>query len=169
MTQPPDIVIEVGDTQTHLTVDRARVAQVARQVLEMQAVRRAEVSIVLVDDATIRRVNREHLGHDWETDIVTFPLSEPGEPLLVAELVISAEMAATTARAAGSDPFAELMLYVVHGLLHLTGHDDLDAADRPAMRRREAEILTALGLPNTFDTIAPGGRPEPTETPPCSV
>jgi probable rRNA maturation factor len=166
MTPAPDIAIEVNNTQAHLTIDRERLATIARRVLMMQAVARAEVSITLVDDATIRRINREHLGHDWETDIVTFPLSAPGDPTLTADLVISAQMAASTAQAADSDAFAELALYLVHGLLHLTGYDDVRAADRPAMRRREAEVLRELGLPNTFEQIdSPGSM----ETPPCSA
>ena len=114
---------------------------------------RASISIALVDDATIQRVNRRHLGHDWPTDVISFPLSEPGRPDLAGELVVSAEMAAATARRGGVDPWAELALYVVHGLLHLCGYDDRAAADVDAMRRRESEILAREGLTNTFPLV----------------
>ena len=64
-------------------------------------------------------------------------------------------MAADTARDAGAEPYAELALYVVHGLLHLCGHDDRTEADAVAMRTREAEVLAAEGLTNTFPLVGP--------------
>ena len=82
--------------------------------------------------------------------------------LLEAELVISAEMAATTAREAGTNPNAELILYLVHGLLHLCGFDDRDDASADVMRSREAEVLQREGWDNTFPMIGPPGqRSEP--------
>ena len=85
--------------------------------------------------------------------MVSFVLSEPGEPALCGELVVSAERAAAIARRAGVDPQAELALYVVHGLLHLCGYDDQAPADADAMRRREGEILAREGLTNTFPLV----------------
>jgi probable rRNA maturation factor len=154
---PSSLVVEVSDTQAHLQVDPESLAGLARRVLRGEEVESASISIALVDDATIHALNRRHLGHDWPTDVITFRLSEPGEPVPVGELVISAEMASTTARASGFDPGAELALYLVHGLLHLCGYDDRSAEDVAAIRRREAEILAAEGLINTFPLV---GGPE---------
>src|SRR5262249_36361632 len=106
-----------------------------------------------VDDASIRALNRQHLEHDWPTDVITFRLSEPDDPELEAEIVLSAEMAVTTARESGADAQAELALYLVHGLLHLCGHDDRDETAAAAMRRREGEVLAELGVPNTFAMV----------------
>ena len=78
-------------------------------------------------------------------------------PVLAGELVISAERAASLARQLGIDPWAELALYVVHGLLHLCGYDDLADTDVDAMRRREGEILAREGLTNTFPLVDPPG------------
>ena len=155
MDEDPDgsLSIDVSDTQAHLRVDHAALASLARAVLRAQGVSRASISLTLVDDPTIHRINREHLEHDWPTDVITFPLSEPGDPELDAELVLSAEMAATTARHAGTDPDAELALYLVHGLLHLCGLDDRDDASSAQMRRREAELLEAAGLPHLFAAV----------------
>lgn len=151
--------VEISDTQAHLTVDRAALAALAARTLALEGRDCYSVSIVLVDNAAIHEMNRRHLGHDWPTDVITFPLSEPDEPMLAGELVVSAEMAAATAREAGVDPWAELALYVVHGLLHLCGRDDRNEEDAAAMRRREAEILAQLGLPNTFPLagLSPAG------------
>jgi probable rRNA maturation factor len=89
--------------------------------------------------------------------VISFLLTDPDEPVLAGELVVSAERAATVARRAGVDPWAELALYVVHGLLHLCGYDDLAAPDVDAMRRREGEILAREGLTNTFPLVDPTG------------
>lgn len=156
---PGGIEVDVSDTQSHLAVDPEAVSRLVSQVLAAEGVTRATISVALVDDATIHGVNRRHLGHDWPTDVLSFPLSDPGDGGPSGELVASAEMAANTAREAGVDAWDELALYLVHGLLHLCGHDDSAAGDRAAMRCREDEILARLGLSNTFPAATePGGR-----------
>ncbi|MBX6312502.1 MAG: rRNA maturation RNase YbeY [Isosphaeraceae bacterium] len=152
---PNSINVEFSDTQSHLSADHTALADLARRVLRAEGIERATISIALVDDATIREANRRHLDHDWPTDVISFPLSEPGDPVLEGELILSAEMAATTARQAGTDPRAELALYLVHGLLHLCGYDDETVAEAAVMRRREAELLAEAGLPNTFSMTGP--------------
>jgi probable rRNA maturation factor len=162
-TEPPDdrdaapgpdhqgpIAVEISDTQDHLRVDRRALTRLVRHVLAGEDVRRAAISVALVDDATIRALNRRHLDHDWPTDVISFALSDPGDPVLSGELVVSVEMAAASAREAGVDAWAEFSLYVVHGLLHLCGYDDRASADVAAMRQREDEVLAREGLPNTF-------------------
>ncbi len=100
-------------------------------------------------------LNRRHLDHDWPTDVISFVLSDPDDLALSAELVVSVEMAVATARQAEVPPWDELALYLVHGSLHLCGHDDQDAVDREVMRRREGEILEQFGLVNTFSLAFP--------------
>ena len=131
-------------------------------MLAGEGVHRATISVALVDDAAIHALNRRFLDHDWPTDVITFPLSEGDEPVLAGELVVSAETAAATARAAGVAPWHELALYLVHGLLHLLGYDDSADDDRHAMRRREDEVLSRLGLTNTFpaSAVTEGGARE---------
>jgi len=160
---PPDaagIEVEISDTQSHLPIDRDALARLARRALAAQGVGHASISIAVVDDPTIRAINARHLGHDWPTDVISFGLSDPGDPGLAGELVVSAEMAAATARASGVEPFAELALYVVHGLLHLSGLDDSTPDEAAAMRRREGEVLAGLGLANPFPLVGPPAGPE---------
>jgi probable rRNA maturation factor len=145
-----EIEVEVSDTQGHLAVDPRALAGLARRVLAGEGIARASLSLALVDDATIRAVNRRHLAHDRPTDVISFLFSEPGEPVLAGELVVSAEHATAVARRLETEPWPELALYVVHGLLHLCGYDDLSAPDAEAMRRREGEVLAREGLTNTF-------------------
>jgi probable rRNA maturation factor len=152
-TRIESIEIEISDNQSHLVVDPGFLDGLARRVLTAEGIECASISIALVDDATIRVINRRHLAHDWPTDVVSFVLSEPGDPTLVAELVVSAEMAVGTARDVGVDPKSELALYVVHGLLHLCGLDDQNPDDADVMRRREGEMLSLAGLINTYPLI----------------
>ncbi|MGE0193885.1 MAG: rRNA maturation RNase YbeY [Planctomycetota bacterium] len=106
------------------------------------------LAFVLVDDATIREVNARMLGHDWATDVITFPWGQA--PALEAELMLSVETARREAAERGHDPADELALYAVHGVLHLLGHDDHDPAARRRMRSAERRWLERLGRPAVF-------------------
>jgi probable rRNA maturation factor len=147
------IEVEISDTQHHLRVEAEELVGLVRAVLAAEGHPRASISIALVDQTTIHAINRSHLGHDWPTDVVSFPLSEPSDPVLTGELVVSAEMAVATAAEIGAIPRDELALYVVHGLLHLCGYDDVSEAEATEMRRREDELLAACGRTNPFELI----------------
>jgi probable rRNA maturation factor len=128
--------------------------QAAAAVLTAQNVRSAQISLVLTDDAEIRQINREFLGHDYPTDVISFLLTEAspatktidGEAQIDGELIISTETAQRVAAEQGCDAASEVVLYVVHGLLHLCGYDDQTESDRFLMRQHEHEILTRLNL-----------------------
>jgi len=138
------IEIAISDTQAHMNVDQTVVMRLVRDVLTAENRPVASISIALVDNDTIHRLNRQHLGHDWPTDVITFPLSDPDEPALSGELVISTEMAVAAARELSVEPSRELALYLVHGLLHLCGYDDSSEADAAVMNRRQAELLAVV-------------------------
>jgi probable rRNA maturation factor len=145
-----DLKVEICDTQSLLDVDAERLAGLARRVLEAQGIRRASISLALVDNRTSQRVNRDHLGHDWPTDVISFRLSDPADPELAGELIVSAEMARATAAEISADPWAELALYVVHGVLHMCGYDDHTDESAQVMRNQEDQALRHEGLCNTF-------------------
>jgi probable rRNA maturation factor len=142
--------IDISDQQPHLAVDARQLHDVVLRVLQEEQIDAAQISLVLVDDATIHRLNREFLGHDYPTDVISFALdqSPPGAlpRCLEGELVVSTETAVRLAATHGWSPQAELLLYVVHGLLHLCGYDDLSDEARPIMRARERQVLAAWQL-----------------------
>ena len=152
-SEPSIIEVEISDTQNHLKVDRESLIGLVRKTLLAQSEESASISLAIVDNATIHAINRTHLNHDWPTDVITIFYSS--HTSLQGELIISAELAVETAEEEGLDPWREFALYVVHGLLHLCGHDDKTEPERSAMRAREAEILHELGLTNTPSAIAP--------------
>lgn len=156
--EPPAFEIDVSDSQSRVAVDRAALGALVERVLRGEGIEAATISLAIVDDPTIHRVNRDHLNHDEPTDVVTFDLSDEGDDRLRGELVVSAETAARVAAEIGVEPRDELALYVVHGLLHLCGCDDLDEESAAEMRLREDAAMARLGLANPFRATS---RPAP--------
>jgi probable rRNA maturation factor len=139
--------IAVHAPQEIVPIDRGRMREVARAVLDGEAVKEYEISLAFVDNTTIHRLNKQYLDHDEPTDVLSFPYSAANAKKLEGELVIGVEVAKEQAAERGHDVQAELALYVVHGLLHLCGYDDKSPRDEQAMRERERHYLAALGLP----------------------
>jgi probable rRNA maturation factor len=121
-------------------INRRRLIDTARHVLAAQRIPKAELSVALVDDAMIHQLNRRYLAHDYPTDVITFPLSDRVEPLS-AEIVISVETAAREARQRGVPREHEVLLYLIHGILHLCGYDDSTPRAAARMRRRQQRLL----------------------------
>lgn len=140
--------VSIHSQQEAIVIDYGRMREVARAVLEGEGEPDAEISLAFVDNATIHALNKRFLNHDEPTDVLSFPLSDAKAKRLSGELVIGAEVALAQATERGHDVQAELALYVIHGLLHLCGGDDLEDEARAAMREKERQYLTLLGLPD---------------------
>ena len=151
----PNARLRAGSASDPAALTVCAVLSGQRAIRPCDGVAAASVSLAFVDDATIHRLNKQFLDHDEPTDVLTFPLSGPGAKTLEGEVVIGAEVARAQAAERGHDEQAELALYVIHGLLHLCGHDDTTAAAAQAMRGRERHYLQALGLPLIADPPPP--------------
>jgi probable rRNA maturation factor len=114
-----------------------------------------EVSVVLADDATVRALNRDYRGRDAPTNVLAFPQGEaaadpPVGPLLLGDVVLAYETVRREAAAQGKTLADHTRHLVVHGLLHLCGHDhDTDAA-AARMEGRETAILADLGVADPY-------------------
>ena len=113
-----------------------------------------DVDVVLVDDPTLAELHGRFLGDPSPTDVMSFDLGDDGGP--VGELYVSVDRAAAVAAARGVRVERELALYLVHGALHLCGHDDHEDDDRAAMRAAERAVLASLGYE---DDLAPHDLP----------
>jgi probable rRNA maturation factor len=120
----------------------------ARAVFEGEGVKACKVTLAFVDNAHIHRLNNQFLKHDEPTDVLTFPYTDAGAKQLEGEVVIGYEVAEEYAADRKHDANLELLLYVVHGCLHLCGYTDTDDAGEREMRAKEREYLTKLGLPD---------------------
>lgn len=112
-----------------------------QQLAEQFPAQLDNLSVALVSDRVIARLNRRYHGVTGPTDILTFDYGDGS-----AELIISVEAAIRQARQFHSTPSRELALYLIHGLLHLHGYDDRTPAQRRRMRAAERRCLRRAGL-----------------------
>lgn len=186
--------IDISDRQSALVFDGNSLRDAVLRALALEHVASAVLSISIVDNAAIHVINRDHLQHDFPTDVISFQLDfisadqrrsddnvendaedededfpdDSGDAVdddvddagsrevlsegraagatIEGEIIASAEMAASMAGDAKWSADAELILYVVHGLLHICGYDDLTPEEKCIMRARERAILSELGL-----------------------
>lgn len=147
----PLITIEVTSQQSILPIDAKRLEAAVREVLLEAEITTGEISIAVVDDPTMHELNRKHLNHDYPTDVLSFCLEEsPGQ--LKGEVVVSADTAIENARDYGWSPESELLLYVLHGTLHLVGFRDKGDAETLAMREAESRHLLRWGVETPADS-----------------
>jgi probable rRNA maturation factor len=137
--------ISVADEQSRLAVDAAQLTAAVESVLAASDYDSGSVSLAVVDDPTIHQINRQYLDHDYPTDVLSFVL-EDRLPYLEGELVVSTDTAAHNAAEYGWEALSELLLYVVHGTLHLVGYRDKTPEEIAKMRAAELLHLAALGV-----------------------
>ena len=122
----------------------------ARAALEHESESQdAELSIVLTDNEHLQELNLNYLGIDAPTDVLSFPASETDPETgarYIGDILISIPRAQAQADAAGHPLESEVQLLVVHGVLHLLGHDHAQARQKAKMWKAQAEILKRLGL-----------------------
>ncbi len=157
------IVVDVVDKQRRVRVGKAWLGGLVRRALLSEGIRAAEVAVLLADDRRIAVLHGEWLDDATPTDVITFDLSDPpglpgGDGVLRGDIVVSTETAARMAAEVGWTARLETAYYVLHGILHLAGHDDLSPGPRRAMRRRERTLLESLGLPAPPRPRAAAGR-----------
>ena len=122
----------------------------ARFALELQPDSAdADITIVLTDDRQLHELNRDFLGVDAPTDVLSFPSFEEDPETgasYLGDILISIPRAAQQALAGGHPLEAEVQLLVVHGVLHLLGHDHAEAEEKALMWNEQAKVLERLGL-----------------------
>lgn len=139
--------------------------KVVNEVLRIKGISLEEVDIdiTIVDDETIRELNRDNRGIDKVTDVLTFPnvdivlpfnlgdydeydLNPETGALNLGEIIIARNVMVVNASEYGHSATRECAFLVTHGMLHLLGYDHIDEADRAEMRRNEEEVLNNLGF-----------------------
>lgn len=156
-------------------VDSECIIAAVRHTLIRHGCKQAQLSIALVNDDCISRLNEQHLGHTGPTDVLSFDLNgdrrgdsvcfsggadvvdsadgadaEHAVAVIDGEIVLSLQTAQREAQRRGHSMLAEVVLYAVHGTLHLLGHDDCTVADAARMHEIEDDILAELGFGRVF-------------------
>lgn len=141
------MAVYLTDEQSDETVDHEDLVALARLVITEERVPSdMEVSLLLVDVATISVMNAEHMDKDGPTDVLAFPIDLPGEsppdsPAVLGDVMLCPTIAAQQATTAGHATQAELQLLVVHGILHLLGMDHAEPEEERVMFGRTDELL----------------------------
>lgn len=147
------IEIDLADRQSTHRFDADRAVSAVRQVVAEEGFARATVSIAVVDDDTIHDLNRRYLQHDYATDVLSF-VFERSSGHLNGEVIVSADTAAAAASEYGWSAEDELLLYVIHGALHLVGYDDQSPESQREMRNRERYYLGRFDLAPHYEDEA---------------
>ncbi len=132
-----------------LSVGEARLSALARHALtSMDVDSTAELSILMVAPAHIRRLNARFAGDDAATDVLSFPMmDEEDSPLLLGDIVLCPEVARANASRLGHSLDKELEVLLVHGALHLLGYDHQGSEDRAEMESHVGEIIASFRFP----------------------
>lgn len=158
-----DHKIEIADEQSQ-PLDPDPLIAAVKQILTDHEIVSSEVSIAVVDDPAIRSLNKQYLDHDFETDVISFVLDHDEEVgSLSGQLIVSSDTANRMAGEFGGSMQDELLLYVVHGTLHLVGYDDKDPADAREMRVAEKRYLRSFGVEHRWSPAVTGTEPNDRE------
>jgi probable rRNA maturation factor len=145
------IFIELNPDNSQ-TVEFDLVERAAQVTLKHQsAPEPADLTIVLSDDAQLHQLNLEYLGIDAPTDVLSFPAGEKDPEtgdLYLGDIIISVPRAAQQATATVHKMAPEVQLLVVHGVLHLLGHDHGEPEEKARMWKAQGEVLEELDLAN---------------------
>ena len=160
--QPPgrssrtDLILSIDDEAGLDDVARAWLADAAHRAVEC-ALKRAggvcqsgEVRVRVVDDAAMTTLHERHAGESGTTDVLTFDLREDADEPLDADIVVCRDEAQRQATSREITFERELLLYILHGVLHCLGHDDHDDEAYRRMHAEEDAVLDAIGVGRTF-------------------
>jgi probable rRNA maturation factor len=131
--------------------------ETVRAVLTDAGCGAAEVSLMLSDDAAVRTLNRRWRGKDAPTNVLSFPAGDdavPGAPRLLGDVVLAFETVAREAEAQAKPLTHHVRHLIVHGVLHLLGHDHERGREATRMENRERRILEAFGVPDPYAAMS---------------
>ena len=153
-----DVQIACADYQGP---DPAQLVQWTEQALAAAGMRRGDIAIRIVDADESRTLNLEYRGKDKATNVLSFPFDMPEGlpqdlPPVLGDLVICAPVVAAEATEQGKTEQAHWAHMIVHGVLHLLGHDHIDDAEADIMESLETDILAGFGFADPYNETGPG-------------
>jgi len=148
-------VIQVRDDVGDADIKVRRLKSDAQKLLHATGRTNSELSILLTDDAHIRELNRTHRGKDKATDVLSFPPSpssgQANEEKFLGDIVISVDTARRQAAGYDAPLQNEINRLLIHGVLHVLGHDHHEPAERAAMEAEERRLASAIAMPWPYD------------------
>lgn len=142
------MIVNVEDSQTSLKISSDQVKRLVQEVIEKEGQVCDEVNIYFVDTPAICKLHEEFFDDPSPTDCISFPLDEDPEgsqiSRLLGEVFICPETALAYAKKHQANPYEETTLYILHGLLHLMGHGDIEEQEAASMRKAEERHMQNL-------------------------
>lgn len=140
------VKIWIKNPQKILKLDLKKIREIAKTVFISEVKEKsAEFSLYFVNDKLMREYNLKYHKSDYSTDVLSFSLSNSLENI-IGEIIISVDTAKYHSRIFKTNPIYETYLYVIHGILHILGYDDLTPKDKRIMRKKEKFYLSLLKL-----------------------
>ena len=140
-------LLEILDEQDELAIDLEKVRTLCEHILDDGKIKSGKINVVLVNSDTIHQFNKDFLQHDYPTDTISFPIEDRRhEGHLEGEVLVCTEVAKRRADEFGWTAEEKLLLYIVHGMLHLAGFDDVTPEQQTVMQEKEREYLAMLGI-----------------------
>ncbi len=133
--------IQIKNLQKIKRINLSDLKKKIKKILDYTGLSKKEISFVFCDNKLIKKINKDYLRKEYPTDVITFPLEDIYFKDSLGEIIISVEEAAKNAEIYKKDFGVELLLYVIHGILHLTGYNDTTKKEREKMREKEEELL----------------------------
>ncbi|MEN6308126.1 MAG: rRNA maturation RNase YbeY [Anaerohalosphaeraceae bacterium] len=155
-TQRASISVQLDCRAPCSDLDTARFRQLARKVCKRFDAVPAHVSVSIVDDGQIKILHKQFFNTTKTTDVISFDLTDELEPLKHFDILINIEQARRQAQKRGHSAQAEMSLYLVHGLLHQLGFDDLQPEQARRMHSEEDAILQDAGYGKVYDSTRKG-------------
>ncbi|RMD52964.1 MAG: rRNA maturation RNase YbeY [Nitrospirae bacterium] len=137
--------VYIRNRQRRIDIDYRRIERKAAEVLKLLGKEDASLSILIVGDYGMRKLNKEFRGISKTTDVLSFDVSIPGIPSnILGDVVINAAMAEREANKRGTNLYEEMEHLLIHGVLHILGYDHNEPEEAKKMENREKEIMDAL-------------------------
>ncbi len=145
------MIIDIANLQKHFEIKNSKIKSAVKEVLDKEG-KDATLSFAFVDNNEIKKLNKRYFDSDEATDVIAFPLSNQ-KNVISGEIIVSVETAVDTAGKGWINIEGEILLYVVHGLLHLLGYSDANKEEARIMHEKESRILKNLGynVPKVVD------------------
>lgn len=146
--------ITVTNQQDEYSVNEYLLRSAVESALKINGVSNASIDIAILDAEEMQQVNSRHLGHDYPADVLSFLLEETDDSI-EGEVLVCPAVANDWSKKYGWESEKELVLYAVHGTLHLIGFDDLTPEDELQMRKAEREALAPFNIIPPWDLKEP--------------
>ncbi len=138
------------DRQSRVTLDLENIVWLGKRILRLLNHEEASLSVLVVEAEEIQKLNREYLGRDRPTNVISFPMNEgeaiAGDATYLGDVVLSVDAAIREASECGYTPGEMLLLYLIHGILHLSGydHEDVEEARAREMEEKQKDLFERL-------------------------